>query len=229
MARKKEVQEEFYDKDGNRVVIQNGKKKGGCLKWVLIAIVVIALISACGAMLGGGDDTSSDETTTETTTKDENNKDEGNKDEGTKEESKEESAEETDLEKTYAVGETLEHNGIKITVTETERIEPGDMDFLDEGDNYVRAYLVIENNSDKEISYNSFDYEIQTSDGNIMDSFGLPPSGGNSKTLDSGKLTPGGKVEGNLYFEVPADDNGLILRYAPSFFSNETLKFDLSN
>ncbi len=224
MARKKENQEEFYDKDGNRVVIQNGKKKGGCLKWVLIAIVVIALISACGAMLGGGDDTSSDNSTTETATKDDNNKDEG-----TKEESKEESDEETDLEKTYAVGETLEHNGIKITVTETERIEPDEMDFLDEGENYVRAYLVIENNSDKEISYNSFDYEIQTSDGNIMDSFVLPPSGGNSKTLDSGKLTPGGKVEGNLYFEVPADDNGLILRYTPSFFSNETLKFDLSN
>ena len=52
MARKK-----FYDENGVEV-----KKRGGCFKWIGIALAIIIIFTLIGAITGGGD---SDSTTTE--------------------------------------------------------------------------------------------------------------------------------------------------------------------
>lgn len=211
--------EQLFDRDGNPVHIEQ-KKRGGCLKWLLIAVGVIVLLGACGAMLGGNDDNKEKESANETAETNENTK---------KEEKEENNSEENEeVKEEYAIGETFDHNGVSVTVNEVERIEPGELDFLDEGDNYIRINLTINNNSDKEVPYNPLNFEIQTSDGNVMDSFTFPPSN-SDKVMTSGKLTQGGTYTGNLFYEVPADDNGLILRYEPSFWSNEIIKFNVNN
>ncbi|WP_373786664.1 Ltp family lipoprotein [Jeotgalibaca porci] len=55
MARKK-----FYDENGVEV-----KKRGGCLKWIGIALAVIIILTLIGSIVGGGDSDSNEVTTTE--------------------------------------------------------------------------------------------------------------------------------------------------------------------
>lgn len=207
--------EQLYDKNGNPVYIENKKKKGGCLKWLLIAIGVIVLLGACGAMLGGNDDSKDEKSTSEQSS---------NESDDNKEESEDTSNDEEKTE--FNVGETFEHDGVKVVVNEVERIAAGEFDIADEGNNYVRINLTIDNESDKEVSYNTLNFEMQTSDGNVMDSLGMPPTDSDN-VMSAGKLTEGGTVTSNLYFEVPAEDENLTLRYKPSFFSQDTIKFNL--
>lgn len=215
--------EQLYDKDGNPVYIENKKKKGGCLKWLLIGLLVIIVLGSCGALPGGNDEDSG---------KEENTSSEQNSDDKSETSNNEATEENDDSEEApkelYEIGETFEHDGIKVTVNETERLDGGDMDLLDEGDNYIRINLTINNDSDKEVSYNPLNFEIQTSDGNIKDSFDFPPSG-SEKVMTSGKLAEGGSYTANLFYEVPADDNDLILRYEPSFWGSEIIKFNVNN
>ncbi len=41
--------------------------------------------------------------------------------------------------------------------------------------------------------------------------------------LESGSLAPKGKVEGNMIFEVPRNDNNLKLIYTSNMFTGETV------
>ena len=54
MARKSDPV--YYDANGNVVEPHKKKKKGGCLKFILIGIIVIIAIAVISSMLGGGSD-----------------------------------------------------------------------------------------------------------------------------------------------------------------------------
>src|SRR5699024_8102996 len=58
MARKK-----YYDENGVEV-----KKRGGCFKWIGIALAAIIVLVLIGSIVGGGDSDSNEATTTESTT-----------------------------------------------------------------------------------------------------------------------------------------------------------------
>lgn len=86
------------------------------------------------------------------------------------------------------------------------------------GNEFVKVEVSIENNSDNQISYNTFDWKIQNSNGVIKDIDG---------GLNSGELAPGGKVTGFMIFQVPAGDTGLVLSYNPSFFSDKKIEIKI--
>lgn len=126
----------------------------------------------------------------------------------------------------YDVDEAIVFDDKTVTVSNVERNWNSGNEFItpDTGNEFVRVQVEISNNSDDRISYNTFDWKIQNSNGTITDvdinSFG-------DGSLDSGELAAGGKVSGKLVFQAPSGDSGLTLLYEPSFWSNNGVEIKL--
>lgn len=171
--------------------------------WVIIVVILLAIFSAGGSSneatkVGESSDTS---TSTEQSTS-------------------------TNIEdQTFAVGDVISYDNVEITVVSVERNYDTGNQFItpEEGKEYIRVSVKIENKTDDKISYNSYDWEVQDSDGDIQNVALYTQDG----ALDSGELAAGGKKTGDLFFEVPKDDNGLVLHYEVSFCSDKTIKIKL--
>lgn len=134
----------------------------------------------------------------------------------------------TTQEKTqFATGEVIAFDGKEVTVATAERNWDSGNQFIkpESGKEFVKVQVTIENKSDSEASYNTFDWKLQDSQGVIkdVDSSAFVADG----ALNSGNLAPNGKVSGFLVFQVPAGDSGLVLRYSPSFWSDKKVEIKL--
>ncbi|XBM33797.1 DUF4352 domain-containing protein [Bacillus licheniformis] len=104
----------------------------------------------------------------------------------------------------FGLNETADLDGTHITVTNVKKSMGNEYFKPNNGNEYVVATLNIENKSDKDISYNPLDFQIQNEDGQIThNTFG--PSDDND--LSSGNLTPNGKVSGTITFETKKEQN----------------------
>lgn len=166
--------------------------------WVLLIIVVIAVGSAIAPKDSG---------TKVSNTNDTNSS----------------SEEKTD----FKIGDTIAFDDKKVIVQSAERNWNTGNEYIkpDTGKEYVKVEVSIENDSSNEVSYNTFDWKIQDSNGTITD------IDSNTFTIDgslgSGDLATGGKVSGFIVFEVPSGDTNLTLRYEPSFWSDKKLEIKL--
>lgn len=132
-------------------------------------------------------------------------------------------AEET--QKEYAVGDTVEHKGIKLTVLEVKKSQGGEYDTPKDGKEYVVVTVKYDNSSDKDLSYNPFDFKLLNSDGQKTEA---EFTGFLQNTqLESGNLAAGGTVTGDLAFEAPVGDEGLYLIYTSNMFSSDEVKIKL--
>lgn len=123
----------------------------------------------------------------------------------------------------YKVGEEVKVGNIAIKVNKVQKCL---------GDDYVKPMIgnefvivtVEEKNlsQNSNIDYNEAYYQIQNSKGQIK---GLATNAFDRR-LDSGRLVPGGEVDGTLTFEVPKDDPELTLIYNQD--SNPELRFKLN-
>lgn len=144
----------------------------------------------------------------------------GSDDKGSETTEKEESKEET--KDTYAMNETAEIDGQRLTVTGVTRSAGSDFDTPKDGCEYVIVAVTIENVSDEEVSYNIFDFKVQNSNGQIdRSAFSIVDK---DTGLGSGKLAPGGAVSGTIVFEEPIGDANLMLIFEPNVFKKETVK-----
>lgn len=127
----------------------------------------------------------------------------------------------------FKPGDTIEFDGKKVTVTSPERNWNSGNEYItpNSGNEFIKVQVAIENNSNNEASYNTFDWKMQDSKGVIKDvaSVAFTVDG----ALSSGQLAPKGKVAGFLVFEVPNGDTGLTLRYSPSFWTNKNIEIKL--
>ena len=128
---------------------------------------------------------------------------------------------------TFAVGDVISYDGKEITVVSVKRNYDTGNQFLkpENGNEFVKISIKIENKSNEKISYNSYDWELQDSDGDIKSCASIQFS--EDGALGSGDLAAGGKKSGDLYFEVPKGDSGLILHYKSSFWSDKTVNIKL--
>lgn len=116
----------------------------------------------------------------------------------------------------FNVGEKIELEGTMLTVSKVEKSKGSEFETPKEGSEYVIVHLDIENGSEENISYNPFDYTLQNSQGQVVDStFSMVNE---DSALESGELTPKGKVSGSVIFEAPVGDAGLKLIYTPNMF-----------
>lgn len=160
------------------------------LKWIILAILAIGII---GAAMGGSD------------------KEDSDKKDSPKTEQKEEKKD------TYAIGETAEIDGIKITVNST-RIDEGII-AADEGKQYFVMDISLENTRDDKFSSSSLlCYELKDADGRKVD---MSVTANLNGSLDT-SVEPGEKATGEIAFET-ATEGELTLKFTPGF--GDSIKF----
>lgn len=94
------------------------------------------------------------------------------------------------------VGDTITIDNVSCTLTSVSSFF---------GPLVVVAHVKLINNSNGEIHYYSIDFHLKTEDGQIIDASSA------YSTLGAGALAPGGKVEGDILFDIPNIHKGEIL------------------
>lgn len=116
----------------------------------------------------------------------------------------------------YKVGDVVKIDDYTMAVNKIERNwrSPAEYDKPESGKEYVLVEVTITNEGKKSISYNTFDFKIQDSNGvQKTEAFTMA-----TNKLNSGDLAPGGKITGNLVYDVPTGATGLKLLFSPTFW-----------
>ena len=135
--------------------------------------------------------------------------------------------EEVPFQKDYSQNEVVTYEGVNYSILKVEKTQ-GNNEFIkpDDGNEYVKVTIRIENNSNEKISYNALDWQMVNADG-VEDAWGTITAD-DDKELSSGDLDAGGKVEGVLVWEQKIGDDNLRLRYYGDIFDEGyTFQFKL--
>lgn len=169
------------------------KQKGKGLK---IAAVIVVLLIIAGVAAGGSD------------------KPESGGSDGTSE-----NTPATEEKTVFEQGEKVVLDDVEFVLKGYERIASAEFETPKNGYEYIRVTVGIKNSSGEKTSYNSLDWKMENSKGQILD-----PAVAifNTDTdLGSGELRPGGSVEGTIVFEQPEGDKNLKLCYYGNLFNDE--------
>lgn len=197
-----------------RIVYVEKKKKGGCMKWGAIIVGVLLLIGLISAIAGGGDDESTTTSSGSDTSSEAGAEQSDNSAAPAEEAAPVEEAAPAEEESTeFVVGETYSTSkNLAITIDSVTT----QADVF--GDSYLVATVTYMNNGDEQVSFNPFEWEVQTPAGVVSD----VAISGLDGALRSGELTPGGTITGNLHFEGTAPGEYRLI-WKPSFsFSGDT-------
>lgn len=185
-----------------------GKKKKGCLTAAIIVVVVIVFIiivaQSCGSSQPQAVNSRAQTKTTQAS------------------QSKEESSGTVSSEskKIFKVGDIVKYNDIELSVTKVRTTKGSEFDSPKAGCDYVIATVKYKNSGKDNIAYNPFDFKMKNSKGQITDMGYV--SDINKTQLNSGNLAPGGEVSGDIAFEEPIGDKGLVLQYTGNIFVSES-------
>lgn len=193
MARKK-----YYDENDVEV-----KKRGGCLKWVGIGVLVIIVIGVLGAVFGGGDESA--DTATEASSSEVS---------ATEESTSEETPEaKTDL---LAVGDSATIDDITVTVNNVSFTDERN-EFADTTPERVIAIeYTLENGQEEDYPF-GMDMQLYV-DGKKADTYPLG--------TDMGSVSAGRTVDSITYFGV--DGENIELEWQPMFSLSDKAIWDLT-
>lgn len=177
------------------------EKKPIYKKWWFWVIVIIFVGSIGVGMRGGSDNISK-----------------------TAEDSKKNESSQQETAKTYKIGDAVEIEGVSVTVDSMQRGYTSELMKPDDGQEYIMLTVTIKNNSGDKKSYNAYDWNIETSEGDIH-SYEAMAQGSNA--LNSGDIANGGKKTGTLVFEVPKNDTGLKVHYKANYFLDNEVVIEL--
>lgn len=183
------------------------KKQGGKLKWIIIAVIVLAII---GVAMGGNDDKADVKKVSKSTSDSSADATSTKEDTTTEEKSN-----------IFNVGDVAETKDLKITY-ESAAPYTSDNEFLQpkEGCTYWEFKFKFENISDTDQTVSSMmDWECYA-DNNKVDQQWIGDNNGLDATLSAGRST-----EGTVYFEVPSDAQKLELEYDINYWGNDKIIF----
>jgi Na+-transporting methylmalonyl-CoA/oxaloacetate decarboxylase gamma subunit len=128
-------------------------------------------------------------------------------------------AKQEEVKSEYTVGEPIKIGDKTLTVTNVgDFVSSNEFDQPAEGKERIMVGVTINNDSDQPISYNVLDFKVEDSNGNrTSDIFAVDVP----NQLSAGELAPGGKVSGNMAFEIPAGESNAKLVVTPSFWTNK--------
>ncbi len=121
---------------------------------------------------------------------------------------------------TGKVGQTITLDNVATTLVSVKTLAADEFIKPKPGNEFIVVHVKIANNSPDEQDYNPFDFHARSGSGNITDEEIPPSSYTSNNTLSSGKLSPGGTVEGDIVFQVPKNDHHAQLTWQPHFFGN---------
>lgn len=180
------------------------KKQGGVGKWIVIAAVVVIIFVA--AVSSGGDDDTTASKTGEVTSK------------GTDTESTENSGKGNDNK--FSVGDIVETPDLKISFLSASKYK-SDNEFIQpkDGNVFYRMEFEFENTSDRDQTISSL-----MSWGCYADGYAADQSYIGDDEIDA-TLSPGKKIKGAVYYEVPKDSKEILLEYETNFWSEDKIVF----
>lgn len=200
------------------------KKKGGCLKFGLIALGVLIVLGVLATALGGGgsksDTASNDTSSNDTATSDTGISDNTASTDTTAKKADSGSstlfpgrpdAKKGDKERN--IGSSADLSGYTVTVN-AAGFQQEISQFEKKG--YLVADVTIMNRDEKAQSYNSFEWKLVTPGGTIID-----PTFTTEDQLGSGDLVKGGTVSGKLHWEVGATKGDYYVIYDPTDLGSE--------
>lgn len=121
------------------------------------------------------------------------------------------------------LGQTITVDDVSCTATSAQKISGDDAITPKKGNEFVVVHVKMVNNGTSDQTYNPYDFHAKSSAGNVTDTEAIPPSSYTANnTLDSGTLAPGGKVEGDMIFQIPTGDAKAELTWSPSFFGSSS-------
>ncbi len=191
----------------SNMCLQCGKRQGGALKYILIAVAVFIVIGVVAAAFGKDDGPKKVNT---------NNSVEDNAgNDATTEETKKD---------TFTVGETAQMQDIQVTLSNYEESEGSNFYKPSEGKVFVLAEFEIANNSDKDLAISSLlsfkayadDYSLNYSVAAMIDK--------SDSTLD-GSVAAGKKMKGWIGYEVNADWGKVEIEFSPEVWKSKKFKF----
>lgn len=179
-------------------------------KFLTVLLVIVGLIIAVSAIGGSSNTPSNGAVSSDGSTSSNNDK---------KEVRFTDRADQQKSDVELAVGESGVVEGIKLTVNSTEaKPSLGEYTTAASGKTFIVANVTLENVGDKAQPYNGFDFRIQTTGGQVLDQSFMGDSG---TALSSGDIVQGGKVTGNVTFEVPVEEGNQYIIWKPNAFKSD--------
>lgn len=112
----------------------------------------------------------------------------------------------------FKVGDTIKVDNAELTVTKVSKSDGSDYDKPQkDGDEFVIVSVTIKNTGNDKVAYNPMYFKMKNSQGQITDEAFTTVN--QSTLLQSGDLSAGGNVSGDIDFEESKGDSGLILQY----------------
>lgn len=191
------------------------------MKKLLSGIATVALVAVFAFMALGSSSEGSSSKSTDTQSSDASKAD--NKEEQS---SKEEQTSEQQQEKdnTYNVGDTLDANGLKITMERAEEyssdnqfIQPGD------GNKYIRVFFNIKNESGSDKTVGSMDFDCYA-DGEACESQFFSES----KLTSIDTISNNRSTKGYIYYEVPQNAKDIEIEYETSWWTSKKAIFKVT-
>lgn len=205
------------------VKVTQEKKKGSCLKTILIVLGVFVVIGVIGSLAGNDDDKKESENTEPVTAEVENpaETDEPKEEnEESAEEPKEAPAEEVSNE--FHVGDVLETKRVKLSYLSCGEYEDENM-FIEAGEGNKLIYLEFEfeniGNSDTSVGY--FDFDCYADGYESKASMCTADNAMSSITT----LSPGRKTSGIVVFEIPQNAEKIEVEYETSYWTQDKAIF----
>ena len=123
---------------------------------------------------------------------------------------------------TFKVGDQIKLGDRILTVAAPTRnvTDPSGYTSPESGKEWITVAVTIENKGKDAIAFNEYDFMIQDSAGKRVNTnyiYGI------QNELHSGDVAPGGKADGVLPFEIPANDAGLKLIFKPVWESETVI------
>lgn len=126
----------------------------------------------------------------------------------------------------FNLNEVAVFKNIHYVVTNVKYSNGSDWDKPASGKQFVIVTIKIENKSDSKVTYNTLDWKMINSDGQIdSDAF---TTINNDTNLGSGNLASGGTKVGTIVFEEPKNATLLKLQFYPDLLFDEKCTFEVN-
>lgn len=186
-----------------------GKKKGGCLKPILIVIAIFIVLGVIGSMAGSD--------------KNEPKKVNSSSDQGTANTKSSKKEEKTE----FQVGETVSLKDVNVTLVSSTESAGSEYVKPDDGKEFLILEFNIENNSSKDINISSVaNFEAYCDDYSLnQDILGQQAPEAEGKTQLDGSVASGKKMNGIIVYQVPIGYKSFEINVAPDFWSTKDIKY----
>ena len=138
-------------------------------------------------------------------------------------------SQEEQTETTYGVGDTVESDGVEVTLVSAEENTGADYITPADGSVFVALEFEIVNNSQQDISVSSLaSFEAYCDDYSVSQSLTGATLYDDKGTLD-GSVAAGKRLSGAIVYEVPADWQQLEVAFTPSVWVDRSVTFTVTN